>query len=176
VPAAGETLSRISSDPLAAAIVLILAFHLLCYYRMCAGIRDSPRNFLKFGLEPDSRWRMEPVEPKPAESMEDPLLKELLQTFKEDSQRVANDILHGIWVQMAIALVSLFLAVGSTVRLVGFLVFEFGGRPRPGDFFLALDITLTIVLFILSIYSLARYLILRERYSRLAALGEKLGR
>lgn len=111
------------------------------------------------------------------ESVDDPLLKELLTALKEDSRRVARDILQGVWIQAAIALVSLFLAVGSTIRLIGFLAFDFPGRPPPPPIhFLAFDVGLTIVLFFLSIYSLARYLILRERYSRLSALAQKLGR
>ncbi len=114
---------------------------------------------------------------EPVESIDDPLLKELLTAFKQDSQRVAKDILQGVWVQAAISLVSLFLGVGSAVRVFGYLFLDFQGRPpRPAPFFVVLDITLTLVLFVLSIYSLSRYLILRERYSRLSALAEKLGR
>ena len=113
-----------------------------------------------------------------AESIDDPLLRELLTAFEEDSQRVARDVLRGIWVQAAISLVALFLAVSSTIRLLFLLVFEseFRFGPRFNPFFLAPEIALTTILFVLSLYSLRTYLILKGRYSRLSALAEKLGR
>jgi len=57
-----------------------------------------------------------------ADSLDDPLLKELLIAFREDSQRLAQDILNGLWLQAAVSLVALFLAVSSTIRLL-FLYF-----------------------------------------------------
>ena len=113
------------------------------------------------------------------EPLEDPLLKELLTAFKEDSQRLAQDILNGLWLQAAVSIVALFLAVSSTVRLVATLLFGFEGGPGgfvvPRQVIVAPDIALTIVLFVLSIFSLNSYFTLRKRYSRLARLSEKLG-
>jgi hypothetical protein len=115
-----------------------------------------------------------------AEPLEDPLLKELLTAFKEDSQRLAQDILNGLWIQAAVAIVALFLAISSTVRLVATLFFGLGVGPQgfimPRQVTVAPDIALTIVLFVLSIFSLNSYLTLRKRYSRLARLSEQLGR
>ncbi len=115
------------------------------------------------------------------DSLDDPLLKELLTAFKEDSQRLAQDILNGLWLQAAVSLVALFLAVSSTVRLLVSYFYPLAGEPFPNRFAgreltIAPDIALTIVLFILSIFSLRSYLVLRKRYSRLATLAEKLGR
>lgn len=114
-----------------------------------------------------------------AESIDDPLLRELLSAFKEDSQRVARDILRGIWVQAGISLVAFFLAMSSTIRLIFLLLLvesEFRVGPRFNPYFLAPEIALTTTLFVLSLYSLRTYLILKGRYSRLSALAEKLGR
>jgi hypothetical protein len=114
------------------------------------------------------------------EPLDDPLLKELLAAFREDSQRLAQDILNGLWLQAAVSLVALFLAVSSTVRLLVFYFYAFPGSPVPPfrgrEFIIAPDVALTIVLFILSIFSLNSYLVLKRRYSRLAALAAKLGR
>jgi len=114
------------------------------------------------------------------EPLDDPLLRELLTAFKEDSQRLAADILNGLWLQAAVSIVALILAVSSTIRL---LVSYFYGSFLTGmrgfmgrELAFAPDIALTIVLFILSIFSLNSYLTLKRRYSRLAALAEKLGR
>ncbi len=116
------------------------------------------------------------------EGLDDPLLKELLTAFREDSQHLANDILGGLWLQFAVALVALILAVSETIRLVVFYLYPFqdvfGPRRQamfgPGIF--STEIVLTIVLFVLSILSLRYSLLLRRRYSRLAVLAEKLGR
>ncbi len=114
------------------------------------------------------------------DSLDDPLLKELLTAFKEDSQRLAQDILSGLWLQAAVSLVALFLAVSSTVRLLVTYFVPFPGMPGERfigrELTIAPDVALTIVLFILSIFSLRSYLVLRKRYSRLATLAEKLGR
>ncbi len=112
------------------------------------------------------------------ESLDDPLLKELLTAFKEDSQKLAQDILNGLWIQAAVSLVALFLAVSSTVRLVVNYFYPFSGPPRffGREFQVGPDIALTIVLFVLSIFSLHSYLTLRKRYSRLAELAHRLGR
>ncbi len=110
------------------------------------------------------------------ESIDDPLLKELLTAFKEDSQRLAEDILNGVWMQAAISIVALLLAVSSSIRLFLSLLFDFPVRPRFAPPALVPEIALTLVLFILSIFSLSSYLTLRRRYSRLSALAEKLGR
>jgi hypothetical protein len=114
-----------------------------------------------------------------ADSLDDPLLKELLTAFKEDSQRLAQDILNGLWLQAAVSLVALFLAVSSTIRLLVSYYYPFPNQPPRfigREFQFAPDIALTIVLFVLSIFSLHSYLVLRKRYSRLAELAQKLGR
>jgi hypothetical protein len=116
------------------------------------------------------------------EGLDDPLLKELLTAFREDSIHLANDILSGLWLQFAVALVALFLAVSETIRLLVYYLNPFAGPgfgPRPITFVggqLFTEITLTSVLFVLSVLSLRYSLLLRRRYSRLAALAEKLGR
>ncbi len=118
------------------------------------------------------------------EGLDDPLLKELLTAFREDSQHLAMDILSGLWLQFAVALVALILAVSETIRLVVLYLIPFqggfGGFPmRPfggGGEVLLTEIVMTIVLFLLSVLSLRYSLVLRKRYSRLAALAEKLGR
>jgi len=108
------------------------------------------------------------------------LLKELLTSFKLDSQRLAQDILSGLWLQAAVSLVALFLAVSSTVRLVLSLVGGFPGGPPgsmgPGPVPFYFELALTIVLFLLSVYSLRTYVVLRRRYSRISSLAERLGR
>jgi len=113
-----------------------------------------------------------------ADSLDDPLLKELLVAFKEDSQRLAQDILNGLWLQAAVSLVALFLAVSSTIRLLFAYFYPFPNRPNfiGRELQAYPDIALTIVLFVLSIFSLHSYLTLRKRYSRLAELSSKLGR
>ena len=119
------------------------------------------------------------------EGLDDPLLKELLTAFREDSQHLAMDILSGLWLQFAVSVVALILAVSETVRLIVFYVYPFQGGgfgpPRqfgvsPGEFTLISEIIMTIVLFLLSILSLRYSLVLRRRYSRLASLADKLGR
>jgi|SRR5215471_8144873 len=113
-----------------------------------------------------------------AEPLDDPLLNELLTAFREDSQKLASDILNGLWLQAAISLVSLFLAVSSTVRLLVVYFYPLPFRPRfvGAELQAGPDIALTIVLFVLSIFALHSYLTLRKRYSRLAELSRKLGR
>jgi hypothetical protein len=115
------------------------------------------------------------------EGLDDPLLKELLSAFKEDSQRLAFDILNGLWLQAAVAIVALVLAVTETVRLIlSYLYSPFPGFARAQiigrELQFSTEVVLTIVLFILSVLSLHYYLILRARYSRIASLAQKLGR
>ena len=112
------------------------------------------------------------------DSLDDPLLKELLTAFREDSQKLAQDILNGLWIQAAVSLVALFLAVSSTIRLLVTYFYPFAIRPRfvGQELQAGPDIALTIVLFVLSIFSLNSYLTLRKRYSRLAGLAQRLGR
>jgi hypothetical protein len=114
-------------------------------------------------------------------SVEDPLLKELLTALKQDTQRMASDLLSVITTQALIAVFALFLAVASLVRIVlfestfqlrGGVVISGGPGPIPGLF----ETALTFVLFALSVFSIYNLLQLRERYARLQALAERLGR
>ena len=104
-------------------------------------------------------------------SVEDPLLKELLAALKEDTQRMAADLLSIITTNALIAVFALFLAVASLVRIILFPP-RIGPGPVPGLF----ETSLTFVLFALSVVSIYNLLKLRERYVRLQALAEKLGR
>lgn len=107
-------------------------------------------------------------------SVEDPLLKELLAALKEDTHRMASDLLSVITTQALIAVFALFLAVASLVRIILYETNPFGPRvgPIPGLF----ETALTFVLFALAVVSIYNLLVLRERYLRLQALAEKLGR
>lgn len=108
-------------------------------------------------------------------SVEDPLLKELLTALKQDTQSMASDLLSVITTQALIAVFALFLAVASLVRIILLettFPFRGGTGPVPGLF----ETALTFVLFALSVISIYNLLRLRERYGRLQALAEKLGR
>jgi len=104
-------------------------------------------------------------------SVEDPLLKELLAALKEDTQRMAADLLSIITTNALVAIFALFLAVATLVRIILFPP-RIGPGPVPGLF----EASLTFVLFALSVVSIYNLLKLRERYARLQALAEKLGR
>jgi hypothetical protein len=113
-------------------------------------------------------------------SVEDPLLKELVAALKEDTKRMASDLLGVITTQALIAVFALFLAVASLVRIV---VFEqrpigFLGGPGTGTGAISLlfETALTFVLVALAVVSIYNLLRLRERYLRLQILAEKLGR
>jgi hypothetical protein len=114
-------------------------------------------------------------------SAEDPLLKELVAVLKEDTQRMASDLLSVITTQALIAVFALFLAVASLVRIVLFeqrsLMFP-GPGPGTGSGAISLlfETALTFVLFALSVVSIYNLLRLRERYLRLQFLAERLGR
>lgn len=112
-------------------------------------------------------------------SIEDPLLKELLTSFREDSHQVAADLLQGITTQAMIAAFALFLAISSLIRLV-FFELSIGSIPfraRPGmEASTVVDTTLTLVLLILSMFSFYNLVMARRRYSRILALAERLGR
>jgi hypothetical protein len=113
-------------------------------------------------------------------SIEDPLLKELLTSFREDSHQVAADLLQGITTQAMIAAFALFLAISSLIRLV-FFELSVGPpgafRARPGmEASTVVDTTLTLVLLILSMFSFYNLVKARRRYSRILALAERLGR
>lgn len=109
-------------------------------------------------------------------SVEDPLLKELVAALKEDTQRMASDLLSVITTQALIAIFALFLAVASLVRILLYNLrgFPLGGGPGPvpGLF----ETGLTFVLFALAVVSIYNLLRLREKYLRLQALAERLGR
>ncbi len=51
-------------------------------------------------------------------SIDDPILKELLDALKEDTQRMAADLLSIITTNALIAIFALFLAVVSLVRII----------------------------------------------------------
>jgi hypothetical protein len=113
-------------------------------------------------------------------SIDDPILRELLGALKEDTQRMAADLLSVITTQALIAIFALFLAVSSLVRLILFegllqrmpFMPQTGPGPVPG----LIETILTIVLFGLSVVSIYNLLQLRERYARLLVLADKLGR
>ena len=111
-------------------------------------------------------------------SVEDPLLKELLTALREDTQRMASDLLGVITTQALVAVFALFLAVASLVRIILFEQRPFGfvGATGPGPVPGLFETALTFVLFGLSVASIYNLLRLRERYLRLQALAEKLGR
>jgi hypothetical protein len=109
-------------------------------------------------------------------SIDDPLLKELLAALKEDTQRMAADLLSIITTNALIAIFALFLAVASLVRILLFEQRTFGGPSGPGPVPGIFETILTFVLFALSVVSIYNLLRLRERYARLQALAEKLGR
>jgi hypothetical protein len=114
-------------------------------------------------------------------SVEDPLLKELVAALKEDTKRMASDLLGVITTQALIAVFALFLAVASLVRIV---VFEQrsiglpggGAGTGTGAVSLLFETALTFVLVALAVVSIYNLLRLRERYLRLQILAEKLGR
>ncbi|OLE88420.1 MAG: hypothetical protein AUF79_13315 [Crenarchaeota archaeon 13_1_20CM_2_51_8] len=108
-------------------------------------------------------------------SIDDPILKELLDALKQDTQLMASDLLSVITTQALIAVFALFLAIASLARIILYeqTPFRMGGPgPVPGLF----ETALTFVLFALSVVSIYNLLRLRERYARLQALAEKLGR
>ena len=106
--------------------------------------------------------------------VDDPLLKELVAALREDTMRMASDLLSVITTQALIAIFALFLAVASLVRIVLFEQrgFPFNTGPVPGLF----EAALTFVLFALAVVSIYNLLRLREKYLRLQFLAERLGR
>src|SRR6266568_9430320 len=91
------------------------------------GIRLNPQKpTVEYGL----LWKE--TESRNMSSIDDPLLKELLTALKEDTQRMASDLLSVITTQALIAVFALFLAVVSLVRIVLFeqRTFPFTG-PGP---------------------------------------------
>lgn len=116
-------------------------------------------------------------------SIDDPLLKEVLEAFKKDAAHMADDLLRTITTQALIAAFALLLAISSLVRLLYFEYFVASGGPGFGfgptprlDPSVVVETALTVVLFLLSVISIYSLLGLRRRYSRLLALSEKLGR
>src|SRR5207237_10695403 len=104
-------------------------------------------------------------------SIDDPVLKELLAALKEDTQRMAADLLSIITTNALIAIFALFLAVVSLVRII-FYPPRSGPGPAPGLFVPAL----TLVLFALFVVSIYNFLRLQERYARPHTLPESIGR
>ncbi len=113
-------------------------------------------------------------------SAEDPLLKELVTALKEDTQRMASDLLGVITTQALIAVFALFLAVASLVRILVFeqrsIMFPAPAAGETSGVSLLFETALTFVLFALSIVSIYNLLRLREKYLRLQILAERLGR
>ncbi len=140
------------------------------YVRPSPTTLKSSKPTVEYGL----LWKE--TESRNMSSIDDPLLKELLAALKEDTQRMASDLLSVITTQALIAVFALFLAVVSLVRIILFeqrsFLFTGGPGPIPGLF----ETALTFVLFALSVVSIYNLLRLRERYLRLQALAEKLGR
>src|SRR5439155_6431810 len=89
------------------------------------------------------------IESRNMSSIDDPILKELLDALKEDTQRMAADLLSIITTNALIAIFALFLAVVSLVRII-FYPPRFGPGPAPGLF----ESALTLVLFALSVVSI----------------------
>lgn len=111
-------------------------------------------------------------------SVEDPLLKELLTALKQDTQRMASDLLSVITTQALIAVFALFLAIASLVRLIIVAEFpvRFGAGPGIGTLSTFFETVLTFILFALSVVSIYNLIQLRIRYTRLQILAERLGR
>ena len=116
-------------------------------------------------------------------SVDDPVLKELLDAFRQDVRKLADDVVRGMWIQAAISVVAFFLALSSVVRLLVELYYRvpgpFGGPSRvvvQNLPVLVPEIVLDTVLFGLSIYAFRSYLMLRSRYSRLWVLTDRLGK
>src|SRR6266436_7944678 len=97
------------------------------------------RNFLVVFLRKETEFRT-------MSSIDDPLLKELLTALKEDTQRMAADLLSIITTNALIAIFALFLAIVSLVRII-FFPPRFGPGLAPGLF----ESALTFVLFALSV-------------------------
>ncbi len=86
-------------------------------------------------------------------SIDDPILKELLDALKQDTQLMASDLLSVITTQALIAVFALFLAIASLARIILYeqTPLRMGGPgPVPGLF----ETALTFVLFALSVVSI----------------------
>ena len=89
---------------------------------------------------------------------------------------MASDLLSAITTTTLIAVFTLFLAIASLVRIILAAELPLRGGLGPGVFQGIFETALTFVLFALSIIATYNLLRLRERYSRLEALAQKLGR
>src|SRR2546428_13164611 len=93
---------------------------------------------------------------------------------------MADDLLRTITTQALIAAFALLLAISSLLRLLFFVYFAqpggFGFPMRPALDTSAVVVTgFTVVLFRLYVIPMYSLLGLRRRYSRLLAMGKKLG-
>jgi hypothetical protein len=111
-------------------------------------------------------------------SAEDPLLKELVDALKEDTQKMASDLLGVITTQALIAVFALFLAVASLVRIIIQAEYPFmmGSALTSVRISGLFETALTFVLFSLAVASIYNLLRLREKYLRLQILAQRLGR
>src|SRR2546430_16586696 len=97
-------------------------------------------------------------------SIDDPILKELLDALKQDTQLMASDLLSGITTQALIAVFALFLAIASLARIILYeqTPLTMGGpAPVPALFATAL----TFFFFALSVVSIYKLLRLCATYA-----------
>src|SRR5439155_20178206 len=93
-------------------------------------------------------------------SIDDPILKELLDALKQDTQLMASDLLSVITTQALIAVFALFLAIASLARIILYEQTDFrmgGPGTVPGLF----ETALTCVRFALSVVSIYNFSKLR---------------
>src|SRR5207244_12988391 len=102
-------------------------------------------------------------------SIDDPILKELLDALKQDTQLMASDLLSVITTQALIAVFALFLAIASLARIILFEQSPFRMRG-PGPVPRLFETALTFVLFAMSVVFIYNLLVLPDSYCRLLPL------